>query len=78
MHERPTKPWAVAALSCSSFVERISRAVGVTPMEYLLTWRLALAKDLLRRDHGRIAEVAQRVGYSTASTFSVAFTRHVG
>lgn len=25
-----------------------------------------------------IAEVAERVGYSSASTFSVAFTRHVG
>ncbi|MGH7690031.1 MAG: helix-turn-helix transcriptional regulator, partial [Gemmatimonadaceae bacterium] len=48
------------------------------PMEYLLTWRMALAKDLLRRNEGRVAEIAQRVGYSSASTFSVAFTRHVG
>ena len=47
-------------------------------MEYLLTWRMALAKNLLRRNEGRIAEIAQRVGYSSASTFSVAFTRHVG
>ena len=47
-------------------------------MEYLLTWRMALAKDLLRRNEGRVADVAQRVGYSSASTFSVAFTRHVG
>ena len=39
---------------------------------------LALAKDLLRRNEGRVAEIAQRVGYSSASTFSVAFTRHVG
>ncbi|WP_395068104.1 AraC family transcriptional regulator [Paraburkholderia silvatlantica] len=84
MHEHPTKPWTVAALakeaalSRSTFFERFSRAVGVAPMEYLLTWRMALAKDLLRRNHGRIAEIAQRVGYSSASTFSVAFTRHVG
>lgn len=47
-------------------------------MEYLLTWRMALAKDLLRRNDSRVAEIAQRVGYSSASTFSVAFTRHVG
>ena len=39
---------------------------------------MALAKDLLRRDAGRIAEIAERVGYGSASTFSVAFTRHVG
>ncbi len=84
MHERPTHAWTVAelakqaALSRSTFFERFSRAVGVAPMEYLLTWRMALAKDLLRRNEGRMAEIAERVGYSSASTFSVAFTRHVG
>jgi AraC-like DNA-binding protein len=39
---------------------------------------MALANDLLRRDKGNVAEVAERVGYSSASTFSVAFTRQVG
>ncbi|MGI4813387.1 MAG: cupin domain-containing protein [Janthinobacterium lividum] len=84
MHEHPTRAWTVAelakeaALSRSTFFERFSRAVGVAPMEYLLTWRMALAKDLLRRNEGRIAEIAARVGYGSASTFSVAFTRHVG
>ncbi|WP_027209976.1 AraC family transcriptional regulator [Burkholderia sp. WSM2232] len=84
MHERPMHAWTVpelakqAALSRSTFFERFSRAVGVAPMAYLLTWRMALAKDLLRRNQGRVAEIAERVGYSSASTFSVAFTRHVG
>jgi AraC-like DNA-binding protein len=50
----------------------------VAPMQYLLGWRMALAKDFLRRREGGVAEVAERVGYSSASTFSVAFTRHVG
>jgi len=68
----------VAALSRSTFFERFNGAVGVAPMEYLLTWRMALAKDLLRRNERRVADVAQRVGYSSASTFSVAFTRYVG
>ncbi|WP_214474563.1 AraC family transcriptional regulator [Mesorhizobium sp. dw_380] len=84
MHESPTRPWTVvqlareAALSRSAFFERFRRAVGVAPMEYLLAWRMALAKDLLRRSEGGVGEVAERVGYSSASTFSVAFTRHVG
>ncbi|KVL52707.1 AraC family transcriptional regulator [Burkholderia territorii] len=84
MHARPAHPWTVAelakeaALSRSTFFERFSRAVGVAPMEYLLTWRMALAKHLLRRNDARIAEIAGRVGYSSASTFSVAFARHVG
>ena len=47
-------------------------------MEYLLGWRMALAKDLLRGDGVSVGEVAQRVGYSSSSTFSVAFARQVG
>ncbi len=47
-------------------------------LEYLLGWRMALAKNLLRRKEVTVAEVAEQVGYSSASTFSVAFTRHVG
>jgi len=84
MHERITDPWTVAqlakeaALSRSAFFERFSRAVGVTPMEYLLRWRMAMAKNLLRRKEGGVAEVAERVGYGSASAFSAAFTRHVG
>lgn len=84
MHESPTRPWTVAqlakeaALSRSAFFERFSRAVGVAPMEYLLAWRMALAKNLLQRNEGGVAEIAERVGYSSASTFSVAFSRYVG
>lgn len=84
MHAQPTRAWTVvelakeAALSRSSFFERFSREVGLAPMAYLLAWRMALAKDLLRRNEGGVAEIAERVGYSSASTFSVAFTRHVG
>jgi AraC-like DNA-binding protein len=84
IHEAPARAWTVAelaqeaALSRSAFFERFSRAVGVAPMEYLLAWRMALAKDLLRRGGCAIAQVAERVGYSSASTFSVAFARHIG
>jgi AraC-like DNA-binding protein len=67
-----------AALSRSAFFERFRSAVGMPPMEYLLAWRMAIAKDLLRREECGIAEVAERVGYGSASTFSTAFSRHVG
>jgi AraC-like DNA-binding protein len=84
MHQTPAHPWTVAelakeaALSRSSFFERFSRTVGIAPMEYLLGWRMALAKNLLRRREGTIAEIAERIGYGSASTFSIAFTRFVG
>jgi len=84
IHEAPTRSWTVAqlakeaALSRSTFFERFNRAVGIAPMEYLLAWRMALAKQLLRRGEIGIAQVARQVGYGSASTFSVAFTRYAG
>ena len=84
IHANPEQPWTVvqlakeAALSRSAFFARFNRAVGMAPMAYLLTWRMALGKKLLQDSRGGIAEVAQKVGYSSASAFSVAFTRHVG
>lgn len=85
MHSDPARSWTVetlarkAALSRSAFFERFARAVGLPPMEYLLAWRMALAKNLLRGSSDiAIATVAERVGYASASTFSTAFSRHVG
>ena len=84
MHGDPARAWTMielakaAALSRSAFFERFTRSVGVPPMEYLLAWRMALAKDLLRSHDVALAEIAERVGYRSASTFSTAFSRHVG
>ncbi|WP_202988102.1 AraC family transcriptional regulator [Pseudomonas typographi] len=84
MHEQPAKAWSVAqlageaAMSRSTFFERFGGTVGMAPMEYLLAWRMAIAKQLLRTGELAIAEIASRVGYSSVSTFGVAFTRHVG
>jgi len=47
-------------------------------MKYLLAWRMALAKHLLRQRDPVLADIAERVGYSSTSTFSTAFSRHVG
>ena len=84
IHGAPAHPWTVAelakeaALSRSAFFDRFARTVGVPPMEYLQGWRMSLAKDLLRRKAGGLAEIAEHVGYGSASAFSTAFARHVG
>jgi AraC-like DNA-binding protein len=84
IHERPTGTWDVpalaraAAMSRSAFFERFRRTVGVAPMEYLLHWRMVLAKRLLKDGQSTVAQVARQVGYSSSSTFSLAFSRHVG
>jgi transcriptional regulator GlxA family with amidase domain len=84
MHGHVDRSWTIAqlaqaaALSRSAFFERFTRIMGLPPMEYLFLWRMAIAKDLLQHHDLGLAEVARRVGYSSASTFSTAFSRHVG
>lgn len=84
LHGAPRRAWTVAdlareaAMSRSAFFDRFKREVGVAPMEYLLGWRMALAKDYLRDGRLSVAQVAQRVGYGSQSTFSVAFARTAG
>ncbi|NUP06302.1 MAG: AraC family transcriptional regulator [Polyangiaceae bacterium] len=84
MHDDVAHRWTVADLartagmSRASFAERFTRTVGVPPMEYLLEWRIAIAKDVLQRERVSLAEVAERIGYQSASAFSTAFSRHAG
>lgn len=84
MHGDPAHSWTMAelaeqaALSRSAFFDRFTRVVGVPPMEYLLGWRMAMAKDLLRDRDATLSQVAEKVGYSSPSTFSTAFRRCVG
>jgi AraC-like DNA-binding protein len=84
LHSQVARSWTVpqlaraAALSRSAVFDRFTRTVGLPPMEYLLAWRMALAKDLLREHRLALAEVAERVGYGSASSFSTAFRRYVG
>lgn len=84
IHRDPARSWTVAAmaqlsaLSRTAFFQRFARTVGVLPMEYLLRWRMALAKDLLKRQNLGLTEVADRTGYQSASAFSTAFSRYTG
>jgi AraC-like DNA-binding protein len=84
IHDDVARRWTVAELARSAgmsraaFAERFTRTVGMPPMQYLVEWRMAVAKDLLRRARVPLAEVAERVGYQSASAFSTAFTRHAG
>jgi AraC-like DNA-binding protein len=84
IHGDPARAWTVpqlaaeASLSRSAFFERFTKSVGLAPMEYLFSWRMAVAKNLLRRRELAISAIAEQVGYGSASTFTTAFRRYVG
>lgn len=69
---------SVAGTSRSVLAERFRRAVGLPPIDYLLRWRMALAKEALRAGRKPLAEIAFACGYTSASAFSTAFRRIVG
>lgn len=84
MHGKVAHNWTVAELarlagvSRSTFAARFREVVGVGPIEYLLNWRMALAKDELRRGTRSVSEIAFAVGFQSVSAFSTAFRRAVG
>jgi AraC-like DNA-binding protein len=84
MHGDVAQDWTVAALarlygvSRSSFATRFRGVVGKGPIEYLLRWRMALAKDDLRRGRLSIGEIALAIGLQSSSAFKAAFSRAVG
>jgi AraC-like DNA-binding protein len=68
----------IASLSRSAFAAAFKSQVGSAPLEYLIQWRMSLARDALRRDTRSISELASVTGYESESAFSTAFRRVVG
>jgi transcriptional regulator GlxA family with amidase domain len=68
---------AMVAMSRSAFSKRFKALVGRAPLDYLLRWRMRVARNMLR--HGTpVAIVANDVGYASESAFRHAFKRLYG
>jgi len=84
MHEDVRAGWTVAELarlagmSRSAFAARFGETVGCAPIEYLARWRMALAQDALSRGGTSLDQLADEIGYDSASAFSTAFRRRIG
>jgi len=84
LHSDIRRDWTVAALAAAArtsrsvLAERFRRIVGLSPIDYLRNWRMALAKDALRSGRADIADVAFDCGYRSVSAFSTAFARTIG
>ncbi|KKL00634.1 AraC family transcriptional regulator [Rheinheimera mesophila] len=83
MHDQPARAWSVAELasaasmSRASFAAKFHKVVGITPADYLVSWRVSLTQKLLRE--GRpIALIADEVGYESPSALARTFRRKTG
>lgn len=83
IHDHPGSPWTVdslageAAMSRSAFAERFRTTVGVTPVQYLTDWRMAIARQRLRRGDS-VKLIAPDLGYANASALSRVFAQRAG
>jgi len=84
MHDKPAHDWTVeelgqrAGMSRSTFAQRFKETVGVSPMQYLTRWRMLLAGDRIANTSDSISEIAQSLGYQSASAFTKVFKKIMG
>lgn len=84
IHAEPSRRWTVhdlglqSGMSRSVFALRFKAAVGETPMQYLMRWRMLLACDRLQHSDDSVAIIAEALGYESESAFSTTFKRAVG
>ena len=67
-----------AGMSRTSFAEGFRSMAGVSPLAYLLRWRMLLAQRALRDPDARVEIIAAELGYHSDAGFSNAFKREVG
>lgn len=84
LHKSPAQAWTVEELarvantSRSVLAERFQQMVGSSPMQYLTTWRMMLAANLLSGSNAPLSRIAEDVGYQTDTAFIRAFRREFG
>lgn len=83
LHEQPGAAWSLdtlaraAGMSRSAFAAEFKAAVGTSPGDYLLRWRVSIAQAQLRGG-AAVKSVSDTLGYASPAAFSRAFTQVVG
>ena len=67
-----------AGMSRTAFAQVFVRKLGVTPMQYVTSWRMQLARDALSARNLSVADAAELVGYASESAFARVFRKEVG
>jgi len=83
LHAEPGRRWTledlakIAMMSRSAFAANFRNRTGRPPLDYLIEWRMQLARAALRTEDSLTA-IAEAIGYQSESAFSTAFRRVVG
>lgn len=72
---------AIAAtidLSQHHFCRVFKKTTGLSPWQYVIQQKIALAEQLLRNPQLTVAQISRQLGYSTSAQFSNFFRHHTG
>lgn len=80
LYENPSKEWKLtdmanmSHMSRAQFSSRFKEVAGITPAEFMLSWRIMLAQKLLLQGKP-LKQIAHSIGYGNSSSFIKAFSR---
>jgi transcriptional regulator GlxA family with amidase domain len=83
MHKHPGSSWSLeelaqhAGMSRARFAAHFRNVVGITPFDYLTSWRLGIAQTMLRKGNS-LKLIAAAVGYTNATALTRVFTQRLG
>jgi len=82
LHDQPGESWSVeelakiAGMSRTAFSNRFNELIGNTPLNYLIDWRMQLARQMLIDTEYPIIDIALKTGYQSEAAFGRVFKRH--
>lgn len=65
-------------MSYSSLYAKIKDMMGITPVQYINTYRMNCARELLKKGNLTVSEVSYRIGISSPSQFSRMYKKQFG
>lgn len=82
IHNDPARTWTletlagIAGMSRTSFVNRFTSLMDTTPLGYITSWRMQIARQLLADTACPMIEVAEAAGYQSEAAFGRVFKKH--
>ncbi len=83
-HKAPDQEWSVetlaqaAGMSRTSFAVLFQKKMDMTPMQYVTSWRMEIAKKHLAVFGSSLSDAAESAGYASDSAFARVFKKETG
>lgn len=84
IHQQPAVDWSLTSLgtqtgmSRATLIRNFETSVGLSPIAYLVNWRLVKAYNLVKYSTETLEQIAESVGFKSASTLNKSFKRRYG